>query len=130
MTSALTTRSVMISVPGNPVMTANQSRAWTWQKQKRHTAAMRSQVAWIARQAKVPALGPSEVSVTWFCDNRRHDVDSVTAFAKAACDGLVDAGVWPDDNPRHVVAVHLYHGYDKVEPRVEICLTPAAEVAA
>ena len=115
----------VLTIPGNPPITANQSRAWTWPKVRKHIAAIRAQAAWIARQQHLPTLGPSEVAFTWYCDNRRHDVDSISVFGKACVDGLVDAGVWADDNPNYITAIHLYHAYDKHEPRVEVRITPA-----
>lgn len=38
-----------------------------------------------------------------FPDNRRRDVGNYYPTAKACLDGLVDAGVLPDDNDTHVV---------------------------
>jgi hypothetical protein len=55
----------------------------------------------------VPALGPCEVVVRTYLPNRRgtHDVGACYPAYKAAQDGLVDAGVWPDDKPTWVVRV-------------------------
>lgn len=36
-------------------------------------------------------------------DNRKRDPHNYYPTVKACIDGLVDAGVWPDDDPDHVV---------------------------
>ena len=38
-----------------------------------------------------------------FPDNRRREVNNLMPTSKAIVDGLVDAGVFPDDNDKHVV---------------------------
>lgn len=46
----------------------------------------------------VPELGACDVTLTWFVtDRRRRDEDNLYLLLKALCDGLVDAGVVPDD---------------------------------
>jgi hypothetical protein len=61
----------------------------------------------LATASEVPALGPCEVVVRTYLPDRRgtHDVGACYPAYKAAQDGLVDAGVWPDDRPTWVVRV-------------------------
>lgn len=48
-------------------------------------------------------LGPSLVQVAFrFPQKRRRDPHNYFATVKPIIDGLVDAGVWPDDTPAHV----------------------------
>lgn len=48
-------------------------------------------------------LGPSLVQVSLrFPHARRRDPHNYVATVKPIIDGLVDAGVWPDDTPEHV----------------------------
>jgi hypothetical protein len=62
-------------------------------------AAWRRTFELLARAEGVPALGPCEVVVRVYYPNRRSlpDVGSCFPAYKAAQDGLVDAGVFPDD---------------------------------
>lgn len=50
-----------------------------------------------------PPWRPCFVRVTFpVRDNRRRDADNPAPTVKAIVDGLVDAGVWPDDSPEWV----------------------------
>lgn len=62
---------------------------------------VREQVALAVGLLRIPP--GSHVTVTLHYapgDNRRCDSDNLDATRKPACDGLVDAGVVPDDTPR------------------------------
>lgn len=55
-----------------------------------------------------PVDGLVIVTVTWCCKTKhRRDPDNVSGYAKPLIDGLVDAGVIPDDSWRHVDEVRL-----------------------
>ncbi len=65
--------------------------------------------------------GPVHVEIYWFERDIRRDADNLTAGQKFILDGLVEAGVIPNDNrkfvpqpPRHFVAV------DKRRPRIVV----------
>lgn len=63
--------------------------------------------AWVAALAHVPQkdrpLSPCLVSVRLpVTDSRRRDPANFTATIKPIVDGMVDAGVWPDDTPEYV----------------------------
>lgn len=46
-------------------------------------------------------LDPITVQLTWVVtDKRRRDSDNIYPTFKAMCDGLVDAGIVPDDTPQ------------------------------
>lgn len=62
--------------------------------------------AWAtARQAKLPALQRAHIFYVLHPDTkkRRRDPGNWSPSAKAAVDGLVDAGVLPDDNEAHLL---------------------------
>ena len=60
-----------------------------------------------ATEAKVPAMESIEVVFVPCRTNRRHMADTGGHFpvAKACIDGLVDAGVVPDDGPAFVTSL-------------------------
>jgi hypothetical protein len=74
-----------------------------------HTDAIRQTWGWLARQARIPKLQRARFDVTPLHANNRSPQDPAACApeAKAAIDGLVDAGVLPDDNGRHVVAIEF-----------------------
>lgn len=92
---------------GRPT-TINEERhhAGHWQRST-VTRARRTVYATQARVKKVPPLDRAAIVVTPLHRDRRspQDVGACAPAAKAAIDGLVDAGVLPDDNPRHLIAV-------------------------
>ena len=61
----------------------------------------------LAKQAKVPALGRAAITATPLHKDRRspQDVAACAPAVKAGIDGLVDAGVLPDDGPEHLVRI-------------------------
>lgn len=86
----------------------NDKPGWLSTNQRHHwatranlTATWRRAAGWQTRADKVPALGPSLV-VAELCmvPRRRACIDPANyqLTAKAAVDGLVDAGIWPDDS--------------------------------
>ncbi len=52
--------------------------------------------------------------------NRRRDQDNAIASLKAAYDGIVDSGLVPDDDWRHMVRMQPEFHIDKQQPRVTI----------
>lgn len=80
-------------------MSANQRTHWAVRANL--TAAWREASGWTARDAGIPALGPSRVvAELWMVPRRRTRIDpaNYAPTAKAVVDGLVDAGIWPDDS--------------------------------
>lgn len=59
----------------------------------------------------------------FFRDKRRRDQDNATASLKAAYDGIVDSGLVPDDDPRHMKRLYADFEIDKKNPRVELTIT-------
>lgn len=70
-----------------------------WAVRARMTSAWRHAAFIAARQARLGALPPSTVTVGLpVRDSRRRDPHNYFATVKPIIDGLVDAGLWPDDN--------------------------------
>lgn len=99
-----------------------------WAVKARVTREMRHMAYLCAKRAEIPPLGKSAVLVTWFPpDRRRRDTNSLVTATKAWIDGLVDAGIWPDDDPNHVAAETYRIGPpDKDHPRIEITIQETA----
>lgn len=64
-----------------------------------------------AQDAQVPALVRAHI-IGQFCppDRRRRDVGNLYPSFKAAIDGLVDAGVLPDDDDEHLIGPDMRLG--------------------
>ncbi len=73
-----------------------------WAPKSRITREIRTKAWLLAKQAKVPT-GCDHVTVCLHYrpkDRRKRDEDNLVPVLKAACDGLVDAGIVPDDTPQ------------------------------
>jgi crossover junction endodeoxyribonuclease RusA len=99
-----------LTVPATmPWLTANQRLGW-WAR-ARLTARWRQEAAWLARSAKLPALESAYVVVELrFPVLRRRDPGNWSPTAKAIVDGLVDAGVFVDDDAGRVVGPDMRLG--------------------
>ena len=63
----------------------------------------------LALEAGIPALPKINVSVTPILPDRRvQDTAACNPAAKAAIDGIVDAGVIPDDTPEYLAWIKFY----------------------
>lgn len=85
--------------PGTLLINANQNMHW---RDKAKLVKTIRQTAWtIARRDKLPQLERAHVIYVFHPDTtgtRRRDSGNWSPSAKAAIDGMVDAGVLPDDN--------------------------------
>lgn len=68
--------------------------------------------------SQMRGCGHVEVLLEWWVpDNRKRDEDNIVPTLKALCDGLVDAGVVPDDTPEYMTKrmprIHFERGARK-----------------
>ena len=94
------------------VLTTNKERTVHWGVRAQTVKAWREAFAWLAMASRVPTngtVGPCHIeAVPLATTRRRQDVGACMPVVKAAIDGLVDAGVWPDDTPDHVLSVRYW----------------------
>lgn len=107
------------TMPGlNEYIRAERANRYAASKMKR---AQTERVALAAAAQGMPGFTcPVEVTITWVEPNRRRDVDNVAFAKKFVLDGMVRAGVIPDDSPRYVSAISDRFAYDRSDPRVEV----------
>lgn len=84
-----------------PPLNANQRLHW--RAKARMVKAVR-RTAWaLARNAKIPACAHIRVWLVYQPrDSRRRDPSNLMPTQKPSLDGLVDAGIVPDDTPEYV----------------------------
>jgi len=69
----------------------------------------RESFAWLAKKAHIPSMDKCIITcMPHLNDRRAQDTGACFPAAKAAIDGLVDAGVLPDDGPEHVVELRFF----------------------
>ena len=94
MTRTWTTR---VGMYRTPPLSLNDRKHW--RAKAKITAEIRAYIREWAFYT-VPACSASEVELHYVPrDARRRDADNLVPILKACCDGLVDAGVVPDDTP-------------------------------
>lgn len=77
-----------------------------------------------ATAALIPPLEHAIVEMVWTVPTRlRRDAENPMYDFKAMCDGLVDAGILPDDVPKYMTKLMPRVEYVKGEKRVELIIT-------
>lgn len=62
-------------------------------------------------------------AIFYFKDKRRRDQDNFMGSLKAVYDGIVDSGLVPDDDYKHMQRGALEFGTDRKCPRVDLTIT-------
>ena len=74
-----------------------------WRRRSELSRQWRERTCWLAKAHGIPPLQrASVVTHIAFGDKRRRDVANYQPTAKAIVDGIVDAGVLPDDDDAHL----------------------------
>lgn len=72
-----------------------------WSQRSAEVAQLRQDAAILCKEAKVPKMDRVRVTLVYEPrDNRRRDPINLMATLKPVQDGIVDAGVVPDDTPQ------------------------------
>lgn len=122
---------IAIPLRGNkPPLTANQRLHWA--EKMRRTKAIRAAVRSRARNAGIPPSAKMTVQLHYAPgDRKRRDAPNLVATSKPAIDGLVDAGVVPDDNDNYVTEtmpkIHPGPGERRLWLTVDVQLTGEAD---
>jgi hypothetical protein len=112
---------------GIPLLNANRRQYWA--AKAKLTRALREAALVCARRDHVPALDRAHIVVEYRPgDRRRRDVHNLYPSAKAAVDGLVDAGVLPDDADQYLVGPDMRLGPVEKPGRLVLHIT-ALEVS-
>jgi hypothetical protein len=99
----------------------NANQRLHWAPKARITKTIRDAAHILTRQAKVPRLESARIVCVYEPnDQRRRDRSNWHPSAKAAVDGVVDAGVLADDSDRYLDGPHIKIG--EVHPRGRLVL--------
>ena len=82
-------------------------------------------VAWLAKS--LPKFEKVALIITWYEPNRHRDPDNIMAGQKFIIDGLVTAGIIPNDNQRHIQGIIHRFAVDRKNPRVEVEIVDIAK---
>lgn len=96
-----------IDIPANLVHTLNARGHWTKHRAKIKALRELGAIKW--REQQQPMLPWASISL-WiqYPDKRRRDVHNDMATVKPLIDGMVSAGMLPDDDHTHLDGPHLH----------------------
>jgi Holliday junction resolvase RusA-like endonuclease len=80
-------------------------------------------IAWLAK--KLPAYNRVDITITWYEPNEKRDPDNIMGGQKFILDGLVMAGVIPNDTRKHIRSIKHIPELDRENPRVEVQIEEA-----
>jgi Holliday junction resolvase RusA-like endonuclease len=110
---------VLGRLPGlNEIIAASKQHYQVYAKEKK---VLTHKVESLARAARLRTISSRcAVRFLWFEANRRRDQDNICAGQKFILDGLVAAGVLPDDGWQWISGIEHRFSIDRDNPRVEI----------
>lgn len=100
------TTTYTVALPaGLPLLNANRTRRMHWAQVRKIARPIREATCLLARNQHIPLLDRAHVVYVIHPtpQTRRRDPANWAESAKAAVDGLVDAGVFEDDDSAHVI---------------------------
>ena len=98
----MSTVTLWLDIPATEVLTSNQRLHWG--ERARRTRALRWRATLAYRQAGKPRMEVAHcVARLTYRDQRRRDDHNIMPTLKACVDGVVAAGLLPDDNHKHLV---------------------------
>lgn len=114
------------AAPTRP-LSINEERGLHWTRRRARLTPWRDTTYWVAKQGRLADLIENRrchvTVVVPVTDRRRRDPHNYLPVAKAVVDGLVLAGVWPDDTPDYVTVtepVLRHHTLGPAEIRLEL----------
>lgn len=63
-----------------------------------------------------------DIRIKWVCPNKRHDKDNIASGAKFIWDGLVKAGIIPNDTWKYQRSTTHLYDIDKVNPYIHVTI--------
>ena len=96
------TQELVIDVPSSEWLSANGRTHWA--EKARRTRALRTRAAFTARNQHIQPVSIAHVTAhIQYPTTGRADPGNASTTVKALIDGLTDAGVWEDDDHRHLI---------------------------
>ncbi len=109
---------------GMPLL--NQNDRHHWAKKNALVQEIKTISTVLARTQGIPPMDRVEITSTYHPrDRRRRDCDNLSPTVKAIIDGLVAAGILPDDDHHHVTAItYRIHPIPTPTPHLTLVIRP------
>lgn len=99
----------------NKVIQANRSSKYVGAKMKKDNTKL---VAWNCKAQEIKPFGKKiDLDITFHCKDKRTDKDNIISTTKFILDGLVEAGVIPNDGWSEIGNLNYNFKIDKKRPR-------------
>jgi hypothetical protein len=119
---------LQLSVMGRRPVSLNQERSKHYRARIEDTKWWRENFSWAALDAGMPHLEAAEITVQPILENRRwQDTAACFPSAKAAIDGLVDAGILDDDTPDILPSITFKRPILGPQPGLQLTITALKE---
>nr|DAX65456.1 MAG TPA: Endodeoxyribonuclease RusA [Caudoviricetes sp.] len=104
------TQSLVVDVPASEWVSANSRLHW--RERARRVRALRARGFWLARAAHLAPVGGRALVVARIHSRARRwsDPNNANPATKPLLDGLVDAGIFEDDDHTRVIGPHHLYG--------------------
>ena len=112
----------VLNIPYVPV--SENSKTWrTWYLRYRYNLEIKDAVYWLCREQAIPPLESIHLTaIVYFATRRRRDQDDFTSpLYKPINDGLVMAGIIPDDDQDHISIIPPILSVGQ-SPRIELTI--------
>lgn len=107
--------------------TLNEVRRMHFQQVAKEKKEWEHIVGWLVKEQRLKPVSRAIVTYEfYFKDKRKHDPDGYAFSAKYIQDGLVKAGILPDDNFDHVRELRIKQGGISKQPYILITLEEIA----
>jgi hypothetical protein len=114
--------------PGLELINENAQHHWHWTRKARAARTIRNAAGWAARAADIPTLDRAHITyIIHIGSRRRFDPHNWNPSAKAAIDGIVDAGVLADDDSTHLLGLEARAGHLVKGHQLELVITEVTE---
>lgn len=88
---------------------------------KAYAQMKRDNTGYIAWQVQgFPKVNEVDVTITWYCRNKKKDKDNIMAGQKFIFDALVEVGVMSNDGWKNIREITHKFDIDKLKPRIEV----------
>jgi Holliday junction resolvase RusA-like endonuclease len=106
-------------LPGtNDIIDAAKIKARNYKAYAVMKATYTEMVAWLAK--RLPKYKKIDITIIWYEENEKRDPDNIIGGQKFIFDGLVRAGVIPDDSRKYIGEIVHKFETDRKNPRVEV----------
>ena len=109
--------------------TMNSERSWHWSKRAMRTKSTREKFFYLSKIEKVPKLDYVSIDVVPLYKGASVKADTGSHFpsAKAAVDGIVDAGIIPDDSGKHIQKIIFWSPIDHSHDGLRLVITDRSQ---